>query len=200
MRDVAQGIYGGVMSSSPALSLGSVEWVPALEHTNLLGVPVARQLTEWAREFPELVAHVWVGAIDPDLSDTATMSQRYGIDLHASVNCVLVAGKREGVERHAAVGVRATTRADINGTVRTMLNVRKASFVPVERAVTESEMEYGGITPIGLPTQWRFVVDESVNLSDFVVIGSGIRASKIALPGHVLVELTGAQTITGLGA
>jgi prolyl-tRNA editing enzyme YbaK/EbsC (Cys-tRNA(Pro) deacylase) len=103
------------------------------------------------------------------------------------------------VERTAAVAVRASTRADINGTIKRMLDVRKASFVPMDRAVEESSMEYGGITPIGLPENWRFVVDGSIDSDAWIVIGSGIRASKIAVPGSVLVALTGAEVIEGLG-
>ena len=63
----------------------------------------------------------------------------------------VVAGKRAGEERFAACAVRATTRADVNRTVRSALDVRKASFLPTDRAVELTAMEYGGITPVGLP-------------------------------------------------
>lgn len=186
-------------NATQSLSLGTVQWVSAYENAHLLGEVVWRQLDEWNRTQPERVVQVMACAIDPELSDTAVMSQRYDIPMEASVNCVLVAGKREGAERTAAVAVRASTRADINGAIKQMLDVRKASFVPMDRAVEESFMEYGGITPIGLPQSWRFVVDSSIDSSDWIVIGSGIRASKIALPGSVLVALTGAEVIEGLG-
>lgn len=185
--------------ATPSLSLGQVRWVGALEHPELLGPVVHEQLRAWQTEHPELVQQVMACEIDPELSDTAVMSERYDIPMDTSVNCVLVAGKREGVERTAAVAVRASTRADINGTIKRMLDVRKASFVPMDRAVEESSMEYGGITPIGLPENWRFVVDGSIDSDEWIVIGSGIRASKIAVPGSVLVALTGAEVIEGLG-
>lgn len=192
--------YSCVMScATQSLSLGDVRWVSALQAPHLLGPVVRDQLQAWQHAHPALVAQVFVCEIDPELSDTAVMSERYNIPMEASVNCVLVAGKREGIERTAAVAVRASTRADINGTIKRMLDVRKASFVPMDRAVQESSMEYGGITPIGLPTSWRFVVDGSIDTDSWIVIGSGIRASKIALPGSVLVALTGAEVIEGLG-
>lgn len=186
-------------TATQSLSLGSVSWVNAHENPALLGPVVWEQLDAWNAINPQLVAQVLACAIDPELSDTAVMSAHYAIPMEASVNCVLVAGKREGVERTAAVAVRASTRADINGAIKRMLDVRKASFAPMDRAVEESGMEYGGITPIGLPDSWRFVADSSIDHDDWVVIGSGIRASKIALPGRVLVELTGAEVIEGLG-
>jgi len=187
------------MTIAHTLNLGTVTWEPALQHPDLLGTAVNSRLHEWEAASPDLAAQVMVCAIDPEFSDTAAMSERYNIPMHDSVNCVLVAGKREGVERTAAVAVRADTRADINGAIKKMLDVRKASFLPMDRAVAESGMEYGGITPVGLPAGWRFVVDASINTDDWIVIGSGVRPSKIAIPGRVLVELAAAEVVEGLG-
>ena len=50
-------------------------------------------------------------------------------------------------------------------------------------------MEYGGITPVGLPSDWPVLVDEAVVLAGDVVIGSGIRASKLLLPASELLGL-----------
>jgi prolyl-tRNA editing enzyme YbaK/EbsC (Cys-tRNA(Pro) deacylase) len=115
-------------------------------------------------------------------------------------NCVVVGGKREGSERMAACVVLATTRADVNGVVRRYLDVRKASFLPMERAVTLTGMEYGGITPIGLPGDWPVLVDSRVIGIDVVVIGSGVRRSKILLPGPLFAQLPGVEVIDGLAA
>ena len=59
-------------------------------------------------------------------------------------------------------------------------------------------MEYGGITPIGLPAGWPILVDRRVAESPQVVIGSGVRRSKIALPGRTLGELPGAVVLDDL--
>ena len=79
-----------------------------------------------------------------------------------SANCVVVAGRRGGESRFAACVVLATTRADVNGAVRRRLDARKASFAPMDLAVAETGMEYGGITPLGLPGDWPLLVDEAV--------------------------------------
>jgi prolyl-tRNA editing enzyme YbaK/EbsC (Cys-tRNA(Pro) deacylase) len=60
-------------------------------------------------------------------------------------------------------------------------------------------MEYGGITPIGLPESWPVLIDGLVAKSPGVVIGSGIRGSKLWLPGHCLAELPAAEVLPGLG-
>jgi prolyl-tRNA editing enzyme YbaK/EbsC (Cys-tRNA(Pro) deacylase) len=107
-------------------------------------------------------------------------------------------GKREGQERTAACVVRGDTRADVNNRVKRILDVRKCSFLDHERAVTESGMEYGGITPIGVPEEWRLLIDARVPDIDLVLIGSGIRGSKLILRGRLLAELPGAEVVDGL--
>ena len=92
----------------------------------------------------------------------------------------------------------ATTRADVNGVVRRHLDARKASFAPMDDAVAQTGMEYGGITPLGLPTDWPVLVDRAVVTAGLVVVGSGLRRSKLALPGDALAELPAAEVIEGL--
>jgi prolyl-tRNA editing enzyme YbaK/EbsC (Cys-tRNA(Pro) deacylase) len=96
--------------------------------------------------------------------------------------------------------VLATTRADVNGMVRRRLEARKASFAPMADAVERSGMEYGGITLIGLPSSWPILVDRGVLERDVVVIGSGVRRSKLALPASALAEFPGVEVIDGLAS
>lgn len=173
--------------------LGSLHTVPALDRPDLLAPSVAAALTALDR-----AADVGVVEIDPDLADTATLSETYGLALDTGANCVLVAGKRDGEERVAACVVRADTRADVNKRVKALLDVRKCSFLPMERAVEESGMEYGGITPLGLPATWRLLIDTRVAAMDTAIIGSGVRRSKILLPGSVLAAVPGAEVMEGL--
>ena len=167
---------------------------PALDHLDLLGAPVAKALGDWPYADRVLVAE-----IDPELADTAAMSEAYGFSMLDSANCVVVSGKRAGEERVAACMVRADTRADVNNVVKRTLDVRKASFLAMDRAVEESGMEYGGITPFGLPAHWRLLVDARVADIDVAIVGSGVRRSKLLLPGRLLAELPGAEVVEGLG-
>ena len=114
-------------------------------------------------------------------------------------NCVVVAGRRGELERVAACVVLATTRADVNGLVRRRLDARKASFLGHEAAVTGSGMEFGGITPVGLPSDWQVLVDAAVLAVDEAVVGSGVRRSKLALPGALLAQLPGQPVGAGRG-
>jgi prolyl-tRNA editing enzyme YbaK/EbsC (Cys-tRNA(Pro) deacylase) len=140
-----------------------------------------------------------VDEIDPEMADTAAMTEAYDLPLTASANCVVVAGRRDGQERVAACVVRADTRADVNNLVKRTLDVRKASFLAMDRAVEETGMEYGGITPLGLPAHWRLLVDARVVDLDVAIVGSGVRRSKLLLPGRLLARLPGAEVVEGLG-
>ena len=174
-------------------TLGRLTTVPVLEHLHLVAPPVAALLADWAP-----AADVGVVAIDPEHADTAGTVEVYGVPWEAGANCVVIMGKREGEERVAACVVRGDTRADVNNRVKRLLDVRKCSFLDHDRAVTETGMEYGGITPIGVPSSWRLLVDDRVPATDLVLIGSGIRGSKLILPGRLLAELPGAEVVEAL--
>jgi prolyl-tRNA editing enzyme YbaK/EbsC (Cys-tRNA(Pro) deacylase) len=183
------------MAAMGTFNLGRLTSVPASRRPDLLA-----DATHMALERAGLLEDVGIVEIDPVLSDTASTQQEYGLQPDMLANCVVVGGKREGSERTAACVVLATTRADVNGVVRRYLDVRKASFLPMERAVTLTGMEYGGITPIGLPVDWPVLVDSRVIGIDVVVIGSGVRRSKILLPGPLFAQLPGVEVIDGLAA
>jgi prolyl-tRNA editing enzyme YbaK/EbsC (Cys-tRNA(Pro) deacylase) len=172
--------------------LGTLTWVPATERPDLLGAPVAAAVSL-------LPGPAWVAEIDADLADTAAFCAAYDVPLEASANCVVVAARRAGQTTLAACLVLATTRADVNGLVRRHLGARKASFAPQDVAVAESGMEFGGITPVGLPADWPLLIDPEVEAADFVVIGSGTRGGKLAVAGSLLAALPVAEVLEGLG-
>ena len=179
--------------------LGKLATEVATDRPDLLAPAVVTALAAWPADAPVPVTDILVAPIDPELADTAAFCEAYDVALDASANCVVVSGKREGETRFAACMILATTRADVNGVVRRQLDVRKASFAPMAEAVALTGMEYGGITPIGLPAGWPVLVDAAVASAPAVVVGSGVRRSKLVLPGRVLAALPGAVVVDGLG-
>jgi prolyl-tRNA editing enzyme YbaK/EbsC (Cys-tRNA(Pro) deacylase) len=175
------------------MPLGTLDVTPAHERADLLAPATTAALAAWSE-----AGLVGVAPIDPDLADTAAFCEAYAVPLDASANCVVLAGKREGEVRMAACVVLATTRADVNGVARRWLDVRKISFAPMDDAVALTGMEYGGITPIGLPPEWPILVDSRVIDQPAIVIGSGVRRSKIVLPGTALGQYPGVHVIEGL--
>jgi prolyl-tRNA editing enzyme YbaK/EbsC (Cys-tRNA(Pro) deacylase) len=177
------------------VSAPDLDYRPALEHLDLLAAPVAAVLRTWP-----FADQVEVLSIDPAISDTAALVAATGMPLESCANCVVVGGKRAGDERVAACVVLATTRADVNTTVRAFLDVRKASFLPMTTAVERTGMEYGAITPVGLPGDWPVLVDAAVLGQPQVVIGAGLRSSKLRLPGSLVGELPGVRVVDGLAS
>ena len=167
------------------MEVGKLTFVPASDAPQLVAEPVK----------PHLQNGLWVSEIDPELADTAAFCEHYDIGLEMSANCVVVEARRAERTWQAACHVIATTRADVNGVVRKHLGARKISFAPMETAVSLTGMEYGGITPVGLPADWPILVDENVIGQDRVIIGSGIRGSKILVPTSVLASLPAAEVM-----
>lgn len=175
------------------MKMGTLHTRPALDAPELLAPSVHKALDA-------LNMAVDVAPIDPDLADTAAFCAAYEVGLDVSANCVIVAGRRGDRVTYAACLVLATTRADVNGVVRKMLDARKASFAPMDDAVELTGMEYGGITPIGLPPEWRILIDARVDATPHVIIGSGIRGSKILIEGALLKTLPNAEVVPDLAA
>ncbi|MER7710043.1 YbaK/EbsC family protein [Streptomyces werraensis] len=172
--------------------------VPAPDCLDELTAPVAAAVRAWSGSVPaDRILYV---ETDPQWADTAVFVEHYGRDLlEQSANCVVVAGKRGGETTLAACVVLSTTRADVNGVVRRHLGVRKASFAPMDTATEETGMEYGGITPVGLPEGWPVLVDAAVVDLPYVLVGSGRRRGKLLVPGKAFAELPGAVVLEGLG-
>ncbi|MFF4316686.1 YbaK/EbsC family protein [Streptomyces sp. 900105755] len=163
-----------------------------------LTAPVADAVRHWTGAVPaDRIVYV---ETDPQWADTAVFVEHYGHDLlDKSANCVVVAGKRGGETTLAACLVLSTTKVDVNGVVRRQLGARKASFASTDTATGATGMEYGGITPIGLPRDWPLLVDPAVVDLPYVLVGSGRRRGKLLVPGEAFAELPGAVVLPGLG-
>ena len=166
---------------------GNLTWLPLADNPALVAAPVAAAA--------HLVPGAKVAEIDPTLADTAAFCEEYDVALEASANCVVVFGRRGEESVHAAVMVLATDKADVNKTVRKALGMRKMSFADQPTAEAETGMTQGGITPVGLPDDWPILVDEAVVAAGPVVIGGGVRGSKILVDGAELAKLPNAQVL-----
>jgi prolyl-tRNA editing enzyme YbaK/EbsC (Cys-tRNA(Pro) deacylase) len=170
-----------------------LEWVPVSDAPEFVADPVRHALVDWPG-----AATAEVAEIDAALADTAAFCATYGVSLAESANCVPVAGKRDGQIRYAACMVLATPGADVNGVVRRLLDVRKASFAAMDEATSLTGMQYGGITLVGLPAPWPIFVAEQLLDAGSVIIGSGIRSSKLRVPAEPLLSLPAARAVPDL--
>ncbi|MGF1667488.1 MAG: YbaK/EbsC family protein [Acidimicrobiia bacterium] len=140
-----------------------------------------------------------VMACDPSLADTARFCDHYGIDPADSANTIVVVSKKPAGVMAACV-VLATTRLDVNHTVRNRLGVRKLSFAGAEETVALTGMMIGGVTPFGLPTDLPLLVDAAVMDRPRIVLGGGNRSTKILLSPAGLASLPNATVVEGLAS
>jgi prolyl-tRNA editing enzyme YbaK/EbsC (Cys-tRNA(Pro) deacylase) len=172
-----------------AVNVGRLDFSPIDDNIGLVGDPVRAFLQRAGS------GGLSVCAIDPGLADTAAFCEHYDVGLDISANCVVVEARRGDRTWYAACLVLATSRADVNGVVRKRLDARKISFAPMDTAVSLTGMEYGGITPIGLPMDWPILIDENVIDRPQVILGSGIRASKLLASNDALRALPNAEVL-----
>lgn len=145
----------------------------------------------------ELGADYDVIRIDPAFANTALFCREYGYAEDISANCIVVASKT-GERKVAACLVLATTRLDVNGTVRRLIGARKVSFAPAEDTVALTGMLPDGVTPFGLPADLPLFVDARVVEHDRIIVGGGSRSLKLLVDSSVFEKMPQAQVIDGL--
>lgn len=134
---------------------------------------------------------------DPNLADTAVFCATYGHAMEDSANAIVVKSKT-GEEKFVACVVLATTRLDVNRTVRKKLGARKVSFADPEETKRVTGMELGGVTPPGLPDELPLWVDSRVMGRPFVILGAGTRSAKIRVSPDYFLKLPQAEIVEGL--
>jgi prolyl-tRNA editing enzyme YbaK/EbsC (Cys-tRNA(Pro) deacylase) len=154
-------------------------------------------LDDLRRHLLELGVPFEILPCDPALADTAAFCAAYGYPLEDSANTIVVAGKADP-PRYAACVVLATTRLDVNRTVRQRLGVRKASFASAEDTRALTGMEIGGVTVFGLPADLSVWVDERVMRRPRIVLGGGGRSCKVVAAPSILLALPAVEVVEGL--
>jgi prolyl-tRNA editing enzyme YbaK/EbsC (Cys-tRNA(Pro) deacylase) len=134
---------------------------------------------------------------DPALADTALFCAHYGYPLDKSANTIVVKAKT-GPKGHSACVVLATTRLDVNHTVRKRLGARRVSFASAEETRELTGMDLGGVTPIALPPELPLWVDSRVMATDYVILGAGSRAAKVKISPEVFRRTPNTSVVEGL--
>lgn len=175
------------------MQIGKLTFDSIHEAYALVATPVKKAIQE-----NDLLESVFVAQIDPELADTASFCEYYDISPTIGTNCLVFEAKRGDKTWYAACLILASDMADVNGAIRKQLDARKVSFAPKDVALSLTSMEYGGVTPIGLPKDWPLLIDESVTQHEIVIAGGGIRGSKLAiktsclkaLPSAIIADIT----------
>jgi prolyl-tRNA editing enzyme YbaK/EbsC (Cys-tRNA(Pro) deacylase) len=134
---------------------------------------------------------------DPSLADTEAFCAHYGYPLEESANAIVVASKKEP-RVFAACMALATTRLDVNRTVKSELGAGRLSFASADDMRRVTGMEVGGVTPFALPDDLPLLIDAAVMVPERVIVGTGGRTSKVLVEPATLLRHPGARVVDGL--
>lgn len=134
---------------------------------------------------------------DPALADTAAFCAHYGYSTDVSANTIVV-GSKSDPPTYVACVVLATTRLDVNNTVRRKMGARKVSFASADATVELTGMMIGGVTAFGLPAGMPIWVDAAVMQRDHLILGGGSRSTKILTTPAALAATPGVVVVDGL--
>jgi prolyl-tRNA editing enzyme YbaK/EbsC (Cys-tRNA(Pro) deacylase) len=167
-----------------------LDFKPIKDHPEL----VSESVYKIAQNSPD----VFVGQIDPQYMNGSALSDHYDVNLEDGANCIVVRGKRGEVRTTAAVLVPVGYRADLNGLVCEKLDAKKVSMAPLEEVIAESGMEYGSITPVGLPEFWKIFVDSRLMEKETIIVGGGKQISKLRVSTAFLKQLPNVEVVDNL--
>lgn len=176
--------------------LGSLSFNPVLENPHLVPLSVFNAISQriWSCDRNDFL----VAEIDPQYAGGVELCAKYQIDPSMGANCLIVNGIRGQNKTLAACVVPVGFRYNMSGIVRKTMNARQVSVAPLDLVLSLTQMEYGSITPIGLPTEWPLFIDPAVLLHDHIIIGGGLVKSKLCILSSALLDIPNAKVIEGL--
>lgn len=130
----------------------------------------------------ELTDKIQVAQIDPQYADGKKLSEAYGVDINQELNCLAFAGKR----------------VNSGAVLKHAMDATKPSFANLDDVIAMTCMEFGSITPVGLPDDWQVLIDSSIKELDEVIIGGGRVDAKFKTTPQILAQLPHAKFVDQL--
>lgn len=176
--------------------MNKLSFSPIIENKDLVCESIYNVVENWCDSIQK--GQFMVAEINPEYAGGIELCQKYGVNPRMGANCLVVIGVRGQVETYAACVVPVGFRYDMSGVVRKCLNARRVSVAPLDKVIEATGMEYGSITAIGLPKEWKIFIDPMVMECKEIIMGSGLKKSKICFPSSVLLQLPNTQILEGL--
>ncbi len=173
-----------------------LDFKPVIDRPDLVPVTTFRAIESWSG--PESASDFLVAEINPEYAGGNELCSYYNINPKFGANCLVVEGKRGSNSIIAVCIVPVGYKYDMSGVVRKKLGVRQVSVASLEYVLSISKMEYGSITPIGLPQEWKVFVDPLVLEPERIIIGGGLKKSKLSIPSNALLHLPSVEVLDGL--
>ncbi|MFS1664656.1 YbaK/EbsC family protein [Streptococcus sp. zg-JUN1979] len=171
----------------------NLEFKPASESKDILSASVWEGIVTL-----NATQDIQVAEINPEFADGDSLNREYGVPFDQEANCLVLEGKRGDETKYAALLIPYGKKANTNATVKRPLDVSKVGFAPLDFVLEQTGMEFGAITPIGLPETWSLLIDSQILEQEKILVGGGLVQSKLLVPTQLLTQLPNAQVIEGL--
>lgn len=127
-----------------------------------------------------------VAEIAPANADGDKLSQAYDIPYDMEVNCLVVEVRRGDTVKYAALLVPYGKRANTASPTKRALDSSKVSFIDLELVTEATQMMFGAIITIGLPSDYQVLYDPILLEQEKLVVGGGFVHSKLLIPSRIL--------------
>ena len=173
-----------------------LNFILVIDNKDLVPLNVYETINNWKGS--EDKRDFLVAEIDPEYAGGIELCDKYNVDPKYGANCLVVDGIRGDNHTYAVLLVPVGYRYNMSSVVRKELNARMVSVAPLDFVLEQSGMEYGSITPIGLPKEWVLFIDPLVLENERIIVGGGYKKSKLSIPSKALLSLTTAKVVDGL--
>lgn len=135
--------------------------------------------------------------INPLECNSYDFCEKYDVDPKMGLKCLIVeAFKKDGNELIALM-VPINYKYNM-ALIRKKLGAREVSVAKEEEVIKITEMECGSITGIGLPKEMKKFVDSVIFENYYIMMGSGLKKSKLYFPSKYLLQVANLEVIEGL--
>lgn len=177
------------------MKIGSLEFSSIIENKSLVPKCIYDFVNNWNDEEK---SQFLVAEIDPTFADGNKLCEQYHIDKRIGFNCLIVECKRNDIVKYCALIVPIGYKYNMGSVVRKYTNSRVVSVAPLDYVLEKTGMEYGSITPIGLPKDWAILVDPLIKNQEQIIIGGGLVKSKISLPTKLFLKIPNVEIVEGI--
>lgn len=106
--------------------------------------------------------------------------------------------RRGDMVKYAALLVPYGKRANTASLTKRALDSSKVSFADLELVTEATQMMFGAIITIGLPSDYQVLYDPILLEQEELVVGGGFVHSKLLIPSRILEQLPNSQAVEGL--
>ncbi len=177
------------------MKIGNLIFNPVIENKNLVPKNIYDFVNSWNDEEKN---NFLVAEIDSAFADGNKLCEQYNIDKKLGFNCLIVECKRNDIVKYCALIVPIGYKYNMGSVVRKYTNSRVVSVAPLDYVLEKTKMEYGSITPIGLPKEWTILADPLIMEQEQIIIGGGFVNSKISLPTELFLKIPNVKIVEGI--